>query len=740
MANSPSPHISLFGSIYDIDSKDNFPLDAYLEEVKNGRYEDDIHPIRTQKSEKTKDALKRGLQRVTFSGLFSSRNEVGLREHSGFIAIDLDDLQEPEVVKKLLSNDRYVYAAFLSSGGKGLTVLFRILPQKHREAFLGISAYLLNQYSLVTDPGSIAVSKPFGVTFDPNLYLAQHNVPIFTTYPKERKVEKISNFAFEQNDFEKLLKDVVSRGVNLCENYDEWLKIGFAFASKFGEAGRNYYHMVSSVSSKYNQHRTDKQYTYCLKSDNNNIATISTFYWYCQQAGLQITSERTAKVRKATLNSKAAGLKKEQIIDNLKKFENIEGVDDLVGQIYDGVAQVGDGESQIEQLELFISANYAMERNSITRFLERDNRQVDQKDLNTIYISAKKVIPQLHYDLVERLLLSDFIKGFNPITRFFEGLPEIKVKNKKGEFSSPLCDKIAASIQNDIGEFTKYFFRKWFVSIVSAAHGEHSPLLFALVGEKQGKGKTEFFRRLFPPPLRRYYAESKLDAGKDDEILMTQKLVIMDDEMSGKSKKEIQRLKELTSKDIFSLREPYGRVNVDLKRMAVLAGTSNFRQILHDPTGNRRIIPIPVDAVDHELYNSVDKTMLFAEAHSLWKNGFEWRVISQDDIEYLRKYEIDYEALNLEQELIIRYFSPSTTDEWMMSSEIKVELEKMTIQRLSLDMIGKQLTKLNFEKKSVRINDLSAKRWGVKRINRSGQPENFVPYVPPKDPKDDNPF
>src|SRR5690606_8591490 len=122
--------------------------------------------------------------------------------------------------------------------------------------------------------------------------------------------------------------------------------------------------------------------------------------------------------------------------------------------------------------------------------------------------------------------------------------------------------------------------------------------------EKQGTGKTEFFRRLLPPELRQYYAESKLDAGKDDAILMTQKLIIMDDEMGGKSKKESKHLKELTSKQVFTLREPYGRMNVDLQRLAVLCGTTNDLEILND-LHNRRQIPIEVYGIDHEAYNAI---------------------------------------------------------------------------------------------------------------------------------------
>lgn len=720
------PNISVFDDIFTTTSEENFPLELYLQSVQNGKYEDMVHLIRKQRSEKQKDLLKQKIPKVTFSGIFSHRSDTGLVEHSGKLAMDLDDLEDPENVKKLLSQDRFVYACFRSTGGNGLTVLYNIKPTKHRESFLGIAKYLLITYGQLADPSGISLSKPYGFTFDPHIYIAKGNVPIWTSYPVERKVESIPNFAFAKDDFSDLLNQIVNRGIVLCQSYDEWLKVGFGLADKFGESGRQYFHMISSVHPKYNVKRTDDQYKYCIQSKNLKQATIKTFYFYCKEAGLQITSQRTSIIRKRTLNSKAAGLKKETIVKNLKEFEGITDCDEIVSEIFDGKAEIGDGESMIEQLEMFISANYNMERNELTRYLERDGKDISQRDMNSIYIAAKKILPFLNYDLVERLLVSDFIKQYNPIIRYFERLPTVKTKYEDG-FKSPLIDKLASTIINDIQPFTEYFLRKWLVSIVSSAHGEHSPLMFVLLGEKQGKGKTEWFRKLPPIPLKRYYAESKLDAGKDDEILMTQKLIIMDDEMSGKSKREIQRLKELTSKQMFSLREPYGRVNVDLMRLAVLCGTSNFKEVLHDPTGNRRIIPIPVDDIDQKLYNSIDKEKLFGEIYCLWKAGFEWRILG-DDIEYLRKYETDFEAANLERELLQRYFTPYE-EEYVTSSDIKVDLEKLTQQRLSLDMIGKQLNRLGFAKKSMRIDGQSVKRWCIKRINRGSDRGGFTPIT-----------
>jgi predicted P-loop ATPase len=716
------PNISLFGAVYDVLSDDNFPIEAYLTAVKTGTYEDEVYKIRIEKNDKTRANLKRHLKRVTFSGMFSKREDAGLIEHSGYIAIDLDDISEIEETKRLLSEDRFVYSVFVSSSGTGLTVLFKINPSKHRLSFLGISEYILYNYNILPDPQSISVSKPFGVTYDPFIYVAEKQVATFTMYPKEKPVEKVANFAFAKSDFDDLLKALVQRNISICEGYDEWLKIGFAFVDKFGESGRGYYHVVSSVSKKYTHERTDKQYNYCLRSKNLNLATIKTFYYYCKEAGLQISSPQTAKVRKVTLNAKSAGLKKEQIIKNLKEIEGIDGVDDLVSEVFDSKPEIEDGDSIIAQLEFFVSTNYKLERNKITRYIELNGNSLEQKDLNTIYIAAKKIITSLTYSDFERLIMSDFVSSYNPILRFFQALPEIKVKNKD-EFISPLIDKLASCIVNDISPYTEYFLRKWLVSSMSAIHGEHSPLMLVLSGEKHGKGKTEFFRRLLPDELKRYYAESKLDSGKDDEILMTQKWFIMDDEMSGKSKRETQRLKELTSKQWFSLREPYGRMNVDLFRVAVLCATTNSKEVLADTSGNRRIIPIPVDYIDKNKYNSINKTDLFNEAYWLWKNDFEWRVIEDDDMDYLNMYKSEFEVASIEKDLLLKYFTPEMPNSYMNTTELKVDLELMTQQRLNLSILGKHLLQIGYGSKSIRVGKQVQKKWAIRKINRLGVPD-----------------
>jgi predicted P-loop ATPase len=212
---------------------------------------------------------------------------------------------------------------------------------------------------------------------------------------------------------------------------------------------------------------------------------------------------------------------------------------------------------------------------------------------------------------------------------------------------------------------------------------------------------------MMPKGLKSYYGESKLDAGKDDEILMTQKLIILDDEMAGKNKKEADHIKGLTSKQTFSLREPYGRTNVDLNRLAVLCGTTNSKAILNDPTGNRRFIPIEIKSIDFDKYNSICKDKLFVEAYNLYSQGFEWQ-LSFEDIDRLNSKADKFQDLSMEYELVNKYFTIPLNGGgiYMTATEIKVWLETQTaIKNISLRKIGMELKRIGFTCVLKRVNN-----------------------------------
>ena len=85
-----------------------------------------------------------------------------------------------------------------------------------------------------------------------------------------------------------------------------------------------------------------------------------------------------------------------------------------------------------------------------------------------------------------------------------------------------------------------------------------------------------------------------------------------------------------------TMRVPYGTHNETFRRRAALAGTTNNNDILKDPTGNRRLIPILVESIDFEGVTSVDAVQLIMEARKLYDEGFDWKVRG-DDMDFLKE-------------------------------------------------------------------------------------------------------
>jgi hypothetical protein len=735
------PLISLFKGIKNIRFPKDYDFYDSLYKIRDGEWQDLIIKCRQIKDKTERDEFKDTLPRLCFSGQFETRTNAGLINHSGYIAMDLDleSIERTVELKELLKKDRWVAAVFQSASGDGLRPIFRIKGTKHRESFLGISEYIRDTYGEICDSQSIAVSKPFIVSWDPDLYIAHIEPPVWNSFPKETEIKKITTVVHTSADFQEVLNRVKATRTSICESYGDWLKLGFAFSEQFGGDGRQFFHDISELSSKYNYNVCNKQYDYCLKHKGQGIG-ISSFYYLCKHHGISVVSEQTKVIIRATRNGKKAGLSQQQISENLDKFQNIKGAEEVIKQVYESKeAEDSDEDSVLEALEIYISNNFNLRMNEVTGYLEQGNKQMSPGDLNSIFISAKKLIPKLDYPLMMRLLKSDFIKTYNPFYEFLGSdgiavdLPPMPEEDEDKIWSSPLIDELSKTIVNDNEAYTKYFLRKWFVSMISAMHKVHSPLLLALLGEKHGTGKTEWFRRLLPKEMQIYYAESKLDKEKDDELLMCENILIVDDELGGKSKRDNEKLKNLTSKQYFSLRRPYGDHNEKILRLALLGGTSNKLSIISD-NANRRIIPIEVHDIDKKLYNSINKKDLFLEAFRLYKDGFDWRVNIVDQ-NLLNKDIDNYKMVTSERELISKYFNKGNDKSpRLTTTEIKVEIELLTRQRLSGNQIGSEMLSLGYERKSTReANGSTPKKWIVERINRPGLTTDISNIIKPED-------
>jgi len=165
-------------------------------------------------------------------------------------------------------------------------------------------------------------------------------------------------------------------------------------------------------------------------------------------------------------------------------------------------------------------------------------------------------------------------------------------------------------------------------------------------------------------------------------------------------------LKELSSKQTFSIRKPYGRVHEELTRYAILCGTSNDEEVINDLTGNRRIFPIVISDIDWDAYNAVDKTDLFIEAyHSYKTNGADAWQLSKAEITTLNEKTANNFQPVVEKELLFNYFElPNEKNkdiaEWLTNSEIKNILESYTEQKINPNKLGAVLKSIGCKKVS----------------------------------------
>jgi predicted P-loop ATPase len=729
--------ISFFKNIRQTSNGETISIDDFFLKVKFKGWEKPVLQVRAEKDKKKRDELKNKLlPYVTISGTFSHRANAGLEKHTGLICIDFDEKENPDILKcrEALEADPYTFACILSASGNGLAVIAKIDPEQHLKAFLGLERYYAKKYDLTADKACKDVSRPRYVSVDPDLF-ENRKSKLFKDYIKPEPKKQAPVYIVSQSDVDQVICQLEQNNIDLTQgDYERYIKIGFGLSEEYGEGGREYFHRIVRLNPNYNENKVSKQFDKCLKGRGSGVS-LSTFYYYAKEAGCQLISDKTKHIVAVSKQAKRGGRTQEQALNALELLSEIPRAEaqDVVRQVFEKNIDLRlDNElSMDEQLQLFLSEEYDIKRNEITRYLENRGTELDTPELNGIFIHARKVVSdKVSFELLERTINSTLTPTYNPIRDFID----VNRSNTTTGHIKTLCEAVKTDTGMEAGSFRpdyfEYYFTKWAVGIVASIYGDTSPLLLVLTGEKQNTGKTQFFRRLLPGALKRFYAESKLDAGKDDDLLMTQKLLIMDDEMGGKSKRENKRLKELTSKEYFTLREPYGRKNITLKRLAILAGTSNENTLLSDPTGNRRIIPVHVQEIDFEKYNSVDKTALFMELVQLYESGYNWE-LTNEDIQALSNHTGDFEEIRMEKELILKFFEPGDALE-LTATEIKEKIESCTVQRISIWKMGSELTGLGFQKVTKKINGVTKQVYKVRPVETMSAPkEEDIPFSKP---------
>lgn len=143
--------------------------------------------------------------------------------------------------------------------------------------------------------------------------------------------------------------------------------------------------------------------------------------------------------------------------------------------------------------------------------------------------------------------------------------------------------------------------------------------ILVLIGD-QGLGKSRFVRIL--ARRRVWFSDQELlhlNAQQQQEAL--EGIWIFElSELGGLGRASVERVKAFASRSVDRARRAYGHFREDLQRRCIFIATTNDRQFLRDPTGNRRFWPVEITKVRlKELKRDVDQ--LWAEAAVLEAQG-----------------------------------------------------------------------------------------------------------------------
>lgn len=356
---------------------------------------------------------------------------------------------------------------------------------------------------------------------------------------------------------------------------------------------------------------------------------------------------------------------------------------------------------KITLVKEFIEKKYDLRYNIILNkfeYKQKSDNTWQELNENDIFIDLLENEYHVSLSALIALLKSSFIQRFNPFEHYFSSLP--KCDNK--DYIADLATYIEID-ESDKERFNTQF-KKMFVRTVASALGvKLNKQAFILVHEKQNSGKSTFLRWLCPKKLSNHYIED-IGFDKDSLIALAENFIINLDELSTLSKKDINHLKSVMSKDEIKTRLPYDKRASVLKRRCSFVGSTNNEEFLSDETGNVRWICFAINSINWDYTKDIDIDKVWSQAWSLFKTGFEYQLNREEIIEN-ENANASFLIRTPEMELLQKYFAPSAKDgpgaEFMTTTEITNEIRtKAYGVNIFPGQMGKALKILGFCKDS----------------------------------------
>ena len=305
---------------------------------------------------------------------------------------------------------------------------------------------------------------------------------------------------------------------------------------------------------------------------------------------------------------------------------------------------------------------------------------------------------------VRNFLESDYIKNYNPIEEYlfqcydkWDGKDHIRA--------------LARTVPTANPHWADWFYT-WFLGMVDQwrgySHRQYGNSVAPLLISKQGYNKSTFCRRLLPPELQWGYSDNLILSEKRQVYqAMAQFMVINLDEFNQISPQVQQGfLKNLIQLPTLKYKPPYGSHVMEFPRLASFIATSNMKDILSDPSGNRRFIGVeltgPIDVSVRPNYQQ-----LFAQALSALNNG-EKSYFDAQQVKLIMKSNSQFEIIQPIDQYFLLYFElveDEKEGEYLTAAEIFDYLKKQIGSSIKINSL------MGFGRKLANMSELKHKRF-----------------------------
>ena len=368
--------------------------------------------------------------------------------------------------------------------------------------------------------------------------------------------------------------------------------------------------------------------------------------------------------------------------------------------------------SNIVSMMQLLESRYDFRYNTVMKYVEylpKDKgwhgyRPVEPRVQKRMTLEVQLADIRVSIKDVRNFLESDYIKNYNPIEEYlfqcydkWDGKDHIRA--------------LARTVPTANPHWADWFYT-WFLGMVDQwrgySHRQYGNSVAPLLISKQGYNKSTFCRRLLPPELQWGYSDNLILSEKRQVYqAMAQFMVINLDEFNQISPQVQQGfLKNLIQLPTLKYKPPYGSHVMEFPRLASFIATSNMKDILSDPSGNRRFIGVeltgPIDVSVRPNYQQ-----LFAQALSALNNG-EKSYFDAQQVKLIMKSNSQFEIIQPIDQYFLLYFELIDNEkegDYLTAAEIFDYLKKQIGSSLKVNSL------MGFGRKLANMSELKHKRF-----------------------------